>query len=190
MLRWLPFVMLTACAHAPVESGVPHIEIQLDDGKPVERPLMPSKTFELLVRFDPKLPAYRARRVRFLLAQAGRIFVSVYSGTADDHPGELIYSIDRDYAPQYTSNGTDGKWVIEVLDLPVQTKPIWIGFWSLGGSNDPRLWASNSESGQAFQRDPDPDVPLYSLKLPRTPLVRLELEPTDPPAPTSSKTRK
>jgi hypothetical protein len=75
--------------------------------------------------------------------------------------------------------------VVEELRLPgptpIQHAPVWVGIHGpasgAASANDPRLWASSHASGQVFQRDPDPATPLSSTAIPRTPLLRVEVEP-------------
>ena len=180
-LSLLSLCTLGACKHAPeMHAAGPILQMVLDDGHATERPLTPSKTFELLMRFDPGLPAYLPRRMWLQLAQPGHITVSIYGTTRDGNPGDPLYSVERVYDPLLISNGSDGKWVIEELDLPAQHAPIWVGLHSPGGGNDPRLWASSNDSGSVYMRDPDPSTPLSSTKIPRTPLLRIEFSPEDP----------
>src|SRR5581483_4993774 len=86
------------CAHTDNEPvQYPTIEVRLDDGKPQERPLTPAKTFEILMRMDPQLPAFTPRKFRFLLASAGRLVFTLYSTTAEGNVGEPIMTVDHDY---------------------------------------------------------------------------------------------
>ena len=182
---------LWACAHAsaPRVPG-PSMEVALDVGTPSERPLTPGRAFEVLMKFDPGLPAYVPRRFRFLLAQGGHIVFTLYGTTGDGGPGSRLVEIDRLYDPAMASSGKDGRWIVEEVTLPpdrrVQRGPLWIGFHGPvgggGGGNDPRLWACSHDSGLVFQRDPDPATPLSSTRIPRTPTLRVEVEPA-PPAP-------
>ncbi len=178
-LTLLVGILLSGCAHKVILQPVgPIVQVALDDGHASERPLTPSKTFELLMRFDPALPLYQLRRMWLSLAQPGRMTVSIYNSTKDGEPGEAIFSMDRTYDPSLISTGQDGKWVIETFDLPPQHAALWVGLSSPGGGNDPRLWASSNDSVAVFMRDPDPSTPLSATKVPRTPLLRLEFSPT------------
>lgn len=172
-------VALLGCAHAQVTRPTgPTVEVALDEGAPSERPLTPEKSFETLMRFDPQLPSFQLRQMRLQLAQAGQISFNVYAN-ADDHPGELLTTIDRSYTPGMCSDGKDGKWIIEDLSsLPPQKGAVWIGYFSRGGGGDPRLWATSNNSGAVFSRDVDPSTPLSAGRLPRTPILRVELSPT------------
>lgn len=170
---------VAGCASAPpvVQSGA-EVEVALDEGRASERPLTPSRTFEMLVRIDPKMPSYQAVRMRFLLAQPGRIVFAVYAVGEGGGPGATLKVIDRDYGPWLTSTADDGKWVVESLaDLPVQTGPIFIGLSSPEKHSDPRLWASSNDSGQVFMREADPATPLSAMHIPRTPKLRVSVVP-------------
>jgi hypothetical protein len=171
--------LLASCAHLEPRSTGPTLELALDDGHPSERPLTPTKTFEMLMKFDPKLPAFTARQLRFLLAQPGRILFTVYDTTPDGRPGNPLATVDRDYPASFVSDGKDGRWVIEPLELPSQHGPLFVGIQSPSGgpSGDPRLWASSVDTKQVFQRDADPNVPLTATTIPRTPILRLEISP-------------
>ena len=174
----LPLVPALAlgCAHVgPIPSG-PTVEIALDNGHPEERPLTPAKPFELLMRIDPALPAYRPRQLRLLLAQPGHLVLTIYATTPEGQPGAVLTTLDRHYDATLTSTGKDGKWIVERLDLPVQRAPIWIGLYG-SGDGDVRLWASSNDSGNVFARDPDPSTPLSAGRQPRTPMVRVEVSP-------------
>jgi hypothetical protein len=176
-------LLATGCSHAPetrpaVTTG-PTLELTLDNGRASERPLTPQKSFEMLVRFAPLVPDYIPLRIRFLLAQPGHLVFTVYATTPEDLPGAELTRIERDYEPALVSNGSDGRWVIERLALPVQHAPLWIGIYSRG-EGDPRLWASSNDSHAVFVRDADPAARL-SERLPRTPVLRLEVAPAGPP---------
>jgi hypothetical protein len=178
-------VGLSACAHAPQpRSSGPTVEVTLDDGRAAERPLTPGRAFEILIKMDPSIPSYAPRRLRFQLAQAGRLAFTIYGTGGDGGPGAALAEIDRVYEPSLTSSGKDGKWVLEELKVPTQHAPIWIGIHGpversrgFAGNSDPRLWASSRDSGLVFQRDPDPSTPLSATRVPRTPMVRVEVEP-------------
>jgi hypothetical protein len=171
--------VLSGCAHAPstVAAG-PRLELQLDDGTASERPLTPNQTFEMLMRFEPRLPSWRLRRLRFLLAQAGTLAFTFYGDGADGHPGAPLLRVERSYDPQLVSTGKDGRWVVEELDAPPGTGAFWLGIHAPGGG-DARLWASSNRAA-VYQRDPDPATPFSSTKIPRTPIVRIEVAPSSP----------
>lgn len=166
------------CAHAPeARLTGPTVEVALDDGRPQEKPLTPNRSFEVLMRFDPRLPSYRLRQMRIMIAQAGGFSFNVYTNGPGDAPGDTLKAIEREYSPSLASTGQDGKWVIESLtDVPPQKGPVWIGI-STRGTGDARLWASSNDSGEVFSRDADPTTPLSANRLRRTPMVRLELLP-------------
>jgi hypothetical protein len=172
-------VVAQACAHAPrVTVSGTEVEMALDEGRAAQRPLTPGKTFEMLIRIDPRMPAYRLERMRFLLAQPGHLVFSVYAINAEGRPGDLLKTIDRVYGPELISTANDGKWVTESLvDVPVQRAPIFIGIYSPEKEGDPRLWASSNDSGHVFQREADPSTPLSSSRIPRTPKLRVVLVP-------------
>lgn len=170
-------IFVFSCAHTHQAQIEPSVEVCLDQGRASERPLTPSSTFEILMRIDPHVPAYVPRRIRFLLAQPGKIVFSVYAMTPDGRPGQTLLQISRSYGPNFTSSGKDGKWTVEPLELGPQKGPLWIGISGPGGS-DPRLWATSNNSGSVFQREADPTVPLSEMAIPRTPMLRLEVAPT------------
>jgi hypothetical protein len=182
-MRWLLVLTLAAGCHPTPEARPvitsPTMELTLDDGHPSERPLTPQKSFEMLVRYAPLLPDYIPLRMRFLLAQPGFLVFAVYASTPEGGPGAELGRIERDYSPVLVSNGSDGRWVVEALTVPVQHGPLWIGIFSRG-DGDPRLWASSNNSGAVFVRDPNPAA-RPSECLPRTPVLRLEVSPAPPP---------
>ncbi len=151
------------------------LELAFDDGQPAERPLLPGGDGEWLIRFEPTLPAYKPQRLRLLIAQPGKLRMTLYRHDESGRPGAKITSLERTYEVNHTSSGLDGKWVLEpILDAPIQVGPLWIGL--AVPTTDPtaaRLWASRKESGQVFQRDGEPGTALQSTKLPMTPMVRL-----------------
>jgi hypothetical protein len=167
------------CAHAPppVIAG-PELEVALDEGRPDQRPLTPGQPFEMLIRVDPKLPAWRPLRMRFQMAQPGHVVFTLYAVDGAGRPGAPLKTIDRNYGPELIGAADDGKWVVEDLsDVPTQRAPIFVGLYSPEKHADPRLWATSNDSGQVFQRDPDPTVPLSSMKIPRTPRLRVAVAP-------------
>ncbi len=174
---FLALLVVAGCAHAPeprVEG--PLLELQLDDGHPAERPLTPDRAFEILLKLDPALPAWRPVRLRFLLAQPGHLVFTLYKEGADGHPGEALFALDRRYDAALVSTGQDGRWVVEELPSEPRRGPIWLGIAAPGDGGDPRLWASSNTS-QVFARDPDPAAPFAASKQPRTPMIRLEVAP-------------
>jgi hypothetical protein len=176
-------LVAAGCNHAPemrppITTG-PTLELTLDDGRPGERPLTPQRSFETLMRFAPLVSDYIPLRFRFLLAQPGFLIFTVYAGTLENTPGAPLARIERDYDASLCSSGSDGRWVVEALAVPVQRAPVWIGI-STGGDADPRLWASSNNSGAVFARNGDPTA-RPTERLPRTPILRLEVAPAAPP---------
>ena len=174
-MRGLTVALLAAgCGHAPVHLEGPAVEMALDEGKPSERPLTPGQPFEILMRIDPKIPAYTPVALRFQLAQPGHLVFTLYGITGEGNPGAPFRTIDRTYGPEMTSSGNDGKWVIEELaEVPMQKAPIFIGIYSPEKEGDARLWATSNDSGAVFQREADPTLPLSQSAIKRTPRVRL-----------------
>lgn len=161
------------------------VELAYDDGQATERPLLPPAGYEWLVKFEPSLPAYKPVRLRLLLAQPGPLRLALYASDAAGHPGAVLRTLERTYAPELASGGQDGKWLLEALsELPTQTGPIFVGISVPAPGNDAaRLWATSHTSPQVFQRDAEPGTALQSSRLPLTPLLRLELTPAAAPAP-------
>ena len=184
-------LLLIGCASAqPVKEPPPSTELELayDSGPASERPLLPPAGSEWLVKFDPGLPAYQPHRLRLLVAQPGPVRIAVYSADTSGRPGEALRTLDRVYTPEQTSNGQDGKWLLEPLfDLPKQTAPLFIGLSVPSpGPGAARLWATAADaSGPAhvFARDPEPATALQSTRLPITPMLRLALIPVAAPPP-------
>ncbi len=170
------------CAHAPsvVVEG-PQIEVALDEGKPDQRPLTPGQPFELLMRFDPKMAQYRARRLRFQLAQPGKLVFTVYAVDENGRPGRALKTIERDYGPDFAGGADEGKWVVEDLSsVPAMSGALFVGVYSPEKSGDARLWACSNDSGNVFARDTDPALPLSSSRVPRTPRLRVVVAPPSP----------
>ena len=173
-------ILSLGCAHAPVAVEGPLIEVVLDEGKPDQRPLTPDKTFELLMRFDPKLPSYRLVRARFQLAQPGKLVFTVYAVDGSGRPGAPLKTIERNYPPACAGSADDGKWVVEDLsDVPPLGAPVFVGVYSPIKQEDPRLWACSNDSGAVFARDADPSLPMSSTKVRRTPRLRLVVAPAN-----------
>jgi hypothetical protein len=172
---------LAGCGHTkPLAVVGPEIEIAHDEGRADQRPLTPGQTFEMLVRIDPRLRAFRLSRMRFQVAQSGRIVFTVYASDGEGRPGAALKSFDHDYRPEMVTAADGDKWVVEDLsDVPVQHGPVFIGLFSPEKTGDARLWATSNDSGNAFQRDADPSVPLAQLKIPRTPRLRVTIAPAD-----------
>ena len=172
---------LSACATSSAwTSGgtLREVEMAHDDGHPSERPILPSGDFELLIKEEPNLAAYRPVRLRFLVAQPGRLLFHLYETGPDGRPGKLIYTLSGVYSPAMTSNGSDGKWVVEALSgLPTLHGPIWLGVGVPDSSSEARVWAAQNDSGHVFQRDTEPQTALMSSPVHYTPMVRLVLEP-------------
>ncbi|MBP6608946.1 MAG: hypothetical protein KA258_05125 [Deltaproteobacteria bacterium] len=164
------------------------LELAFDDGQPAERPLLPNADGEWLVRFEPTLPAYKPQRLRLLVAQPGKLRLTLYRHDDSGRPGAKLTQLERTYEVNHTSSGLDGKWILEpVGEVPILTGPLWLGISV--PTSDPsaaRLWASRRESGQVFQRDSEPATALQSTKLPMTPMVRLLISAESlPPTPAS-----
>ena len=87
---------LLACGCRPTLPPVegPLVELFHYEGRPNEKPVIPGLQLETLVRFEPKLPAYRLRRLRFLLGQPGRIVFHIYRALPGGGPGPLIAEIE------------------------------------------------------------------------------------------------
>ena len=169
-----------ACVPPPPVTALPQaeIEIALDEGRAAEMPLTPPLTFETLMRIDPHVAAYRLSSLRMLLAQPGHVVLRFYAIDDVGHPGALLTELDRVYGPEMTSSGSDGKWVVEHIDVAaVQHAPVFVGLSSPEKHGDPRLWASSNNTGEVFQRDADPSVALEHLRIPRTPKLRVTVLP-------------
>ena len=169
-------MLIIGCA-APIATlrpTSPTVEMQLDDGHASEKPLLGNRAFETLLRFDFAMPAYTPRRLRFLLAQPGKIVFTLYDEAPDGKPGRALASFSRDYDAALVSSGSDGKWVGEELSLPRAAGALWVGVY--GESGDARIWASSNASAE-YTRDPDPSARLESLRAPRTLMLRLEASP-------------
>lgn len=162
------------CAHAPAKPSAPEIELALDEGRAAERPLIPGKAFELLLRFEPKLPSYELLRMRFRLAQPGRIVFTVY-GSDGNRPGKPVKVIDRVYTSSLVAGAAEGKWVVEDLgDAGRLRGAFFVGIWGPVREGDPRLWATSNSSGEVFQRELDPAA---LSPVPRTPILRVTVAP-------------
>jgi len=88
--------LLAACAHAPAPrvSG-PEVELALDEGRVGERPLTPPEPFEVLMRFDPHMAAWRPVRLRLQLAQPGEIVIRLYGVDGNGRPAQAIATVRR-----------------------------------------------------------------------------------------------
>lgn len=169
------------CASAPSLPPVegPLLELAHDEGRPDDKPNLPGRQLELLVRFDPKLPGYRLRRLRFLLAQPGRIVFTFYRALPDGNPGEQVAEIDHRYGPELVSapEPTDRRWVLEDLAaVPLSSGAFVLGIAAPDREGDPRLWSAGEGTGEVFEREWDGSVGRFR----HAPLVRIELEPTAP----------
>lgn len=183
------FAGLGCAGLQPAKEPPPTTELELayDSGPASERPLLPQASFEWLVKFEPNLPAYQPHRLRFLLAQPGALRLTLYVADSAGRPGETLRTLDRTYSPEQTSNGQDGKWLLEPLfDLPRQTAAIFVGISVPNpGPAAARLWATPTESGapaHAFARDAEPGTALQSTRLSTMPMLRLSFVPTAAPA--------
>jgi hypothetical protein len=168
----LSFVVL-GCAHqeAPAELTGPTLELRLDDGKPDEKLTLPERAQEILMRFDPGLAGYVPLTVKLLLAAPGPTALSVYRTSPEGNPGVLVQRIGRNYGSDFVSGGKDGRWVVERLSVPEQHSPLWVG---LSGAS--AVWASAHDSSWVFQRSRASSI--YTGRLTKTPLVRVEVAPT------------
>lgn len=181
----------------PAKEPPPTTELELayDSGPASERPLLPQASFEWLIKFEPNLPAYQPHRLRLLLAQPGAMRLTLYAADAAGRPGETLRTLERTYTPEQTSNGKDGKWLLEPLfDLSRQTGAMFVGISVPNpGPSAARLWATTVEPGSpphAFARDAEPGTPLQSTRLATMPMLRLSLVPAaaPPAAPASPAT--
>lgn len=174
----------------PAKEPPPTTELELayDSGPATERPLLPPAHFEWLIKFEPGLPAYQPHRLRLLVAQPGALRIALYTADGAGRPGEPLRTLDRTYTPEQTSNGQDGKWILEPLyDLPRQAGPLFVGVSVPNpGPSAARLWATPSDASapaHVFTRDAEPATALQSTRLPNTPMLRLALVPAPAPPP-------
>lgn len=177
-----------------LDPGAPELELTLDDGQPVDRPQLPPPDSEWLVRFDPGVPAFRPVRLRLLVAQPGKLKLTLYPQGPGGRPGAPLRTVDKDVAATMTSGGHDGKWlVVGLTDVPAQRGPLFLGISSPeSGAGAARLWVAANpdkssdpdrpELAPVFRRDPEPSTALQSTRLPLVPLARLVISPTAPPA--------
>lgn len=166
------------CTTRYVGNSPRELELAHDDGRPAQRPVLPVSSYELLLKQEPNLPAYRLLRLRFLVAQPGRLVLNVYDNGPTGKPGKLLHSIDRSYGAEVTSNGSDGKWVVETLpELPLQRGPLWVGLGVSDITSEARVWASSNDSGAVFQRDTQEQTAIMSTPVHYTPMVRLAVQP-------------
>lgn len=178
----------------PTKDPQPSTELELayDEGPPTDRPLLPPSQFEWLIKFEPNLPAYQTHHLRLLLAQPGALRLALYAVDSAGRPGDLLRALDRTYPPELTSNGQDGKWLIEPLrDLPRQTGALFVGISvPTPGPSAARVWTTAtspvpSPGGRAptqiYQRDAEAGTAQQSTRLPMVPVVRLALVPAAPP---------
>ncbi len=187
LIAWAaPLLALTlgACASGPALPPVegPLVELAHDEGRLDDKPNLPGRQLELLVRFDPKLPAYRLRRMRFLLAQPGRIVFTFYRALPDGNPGEMVAEIDRHFGPELVSapEAVDRRWVLEDLAaVPLSSGPFVVGVAAPEREGDPRLWAAGEGTGHVFEREWDGSIGRFR----HAPVLRIELQPTAPLAP-------
>lgn len=173
-----------------LDPNAPELELTYDSGVPEGdgRPPLPPPESEWLVRFDPALPApgYRPVRLRLLVAQPGKLHLTLYAEGEGGRPGATLRTIDRDVSPELTSGGRDGKWLVVPLgDVPAQTAPLFVGL-SAPETGGARLWTvPNTPGGDpdrpdlapVFRRDPEPATALQSTRLQVVPLARLVVSP-------------
>ncbi len=165
------------CGHAPLQPvSSTEIELAHDEaraGVRLDKPLVPPRAFEELVRFDPKLPSWTPLRLRLRLAQPGAIVLTVYRD-AGGRPGQPVRAIDRRYGAELVGGATDGRWLVERLDgMAAERGPIWVGLYSPEKDGDVRLWATPNGSGEVFQREADGAL----SPVPRTPILRVDVAP-------------
>lgn len=154
------------------------MELTYDDGHPSQQPILPPGNFELLMKAEPNLPSYRPLRLRFLLAQPGRLVLHLYESGADGRPGKLLYTVDREYPPDLCSGASDGKSIIENLpELPDLHGPAFVGIGLSDPASGARLWVTDNDSGHVYQRDQEPGTALLSSTVHYTPMVRLVIAP-------------
>jgi hypothetical protein len=178
MRRWwlLPAIALAAgCAHAAAPRSTYQVELQLDEGRAVDRPLIPGRAFEELLRFDPKLPSWTPLRLRLLLAQPGAVVLTLYAEAERGRPGAPLHTVERRYGAELVAAAGESKWVVEeLLGVPPQKGAVFVGLYSPERDSDPRLWATPNASGAVFQRGPDGAL----SPVPRTPVLRLDVAPS------------
>lgn len=167
--------LASGCATSATRLEGPLLELAHDEGRPSQKPLTPGRAFEMLIHFDPKLPSYRLERLRFRLAQPGRIVIAIYAD-AGGKPGRVLKEIDHRYGPELVGAVEDGKWLVEDLGGLPLGGPIFVGLSSPEKEGDPRLFATENDTGEAFQRETDP--PDSIAKIPRTPVLRIEVSPS------------
>jgi hypothetical protein len=171
-----------ACAHPPPPIEGPLVEVWHYEGRPNEKPAIPGIQLETLVRFEPKLPAYRLRRLRFLLGQPGRIVFTFYGEDPRGGPGPMLAQIDRRYGPELISSNEPGdlRWVVEELAaLPLRRGAFYLGISAPERGADPRLWGTNTDAGMVFERELDGSIGRFR----HTPVVRVEIAPGEPELP-------
>lgn len=178
-LLFVGALALAGCPGNSYTKNAPReLELAHDDGRPAQRPLLPVTGYELLIKEEPNLTAYRPLRLRFLVAQPGRLIFNLYENGATGKPGKLLYTLDRTYSAELTSNGSDGKWVVETLPtLPPQRGPVWVGVGVSDLTSEARVWAAGNESGAVFQRDTQEQTAIMSTPIRFTPMVRLAIQP-------------
>lgn len=174
-----------------LDPNAPELELTYDSGSPEgdARPQLPPPESEWLVRFDPALPSpgYRPVRLRLLVAQPGKLHLTLYAEGEGGRPGATLRTIDRDVSPELTSGGRDGKWLVVALgDVPAQTAPLFLGL-SAPETGGARLWTvpntprggdpDRPELAPVFRRDPEPATALQSTRLQVVPLARLVVSP-------------
>ncbi len=180
-MRSLMLLLLCAggcAAAAQTTVSVREVEMAYDDGHPAERPILPSGSYELLIKEEPHVPAFRPVQLRFMLAQPGRLVFHLYDTGPDGRPGQLLHTIDHAYPPAMSGSNTDGKWVIENLpELPTLHGPLWVGVGLSDPSSEARVWFSLNDSGHVYQRDAEPQTAVISAPVHQTPMVRLIIAP-------------
>jgi len=184
---------LLACGCRPTLPPVegPLVELFHYEGRPNEKPVIPGLQLETLVRFEPKLPAYRLRRLRFLLGQPGRIVFHIYRALPGGGPGPLIAEIERRYGPELVSSAEPGdlRWVVEELArVRLEGGAFFLGISAPERGADPRLWGTNADCGAVFERELDGSIGRFR----HTPVVRIEIEPrprVEPPVKGKGKAR-
>ncbi len=136
----------------------------------------PNSGYESVVRFDLPPGEHRLRRLRVLAAAPGTLTLTLYDNSPLDAPGQVVHSLTREVAATDTSDGKDGRWLVNDLSpVPARAGVVWVGLRKAGG--DPKVWASGFASEKAYMRNTDPANIMGLLPVKRSPMVRLEVGP-------------
>jgi hypothetical protein len=168
-----------ACAPKAVGPSKSSVELVVayDDSHPAGTVVLPTGSYESVVRFDLPPGPHRLLRLRAQAAAPGKLQYTLYETTALEAPGQVLHSLTRDISPSDVSDGKDGRWLVDELDIDLkpQAGVLWLGVRKIGG--DATLWASAAASDHAFMRNTDPKNVLGLMPVKRTPMLRLELAP-------------